>query len=150
MRIPKIPNDQILNNFRSQYGYLKKFGLKIEGIASLMDENVISVSHPLIFDNRLLPKNFKGLTVRAGINDFNLPEEFKIINNQKEYIWAYQRYEQFVDGHFDEIRSKLENSELTRIEMLDALCFGDFEEHKKKCIAWEAEGKIPAWKEDSH
>jgi hypothetical protein len=145
MRIPKIPPEKILNSFRSQYSYLKKFGLKIDGLGDLMGENVISVSHPLIFDMRMLPKEFKGIVIRSGIHDIDLYDEFKISNNQKEYIWAYQRFELFVDKHVDEIRIKLENPELTRSEMLDAICFGNFAEHKCRCIEGETTGRIPKW-----
>lgn len=153
VKIPKLSNEQILNSFRSQYGYLKKLGLKIESIATLMDDyKVISVSHPFIFDNRLLPKEFKGIDVRAGVNETDLPIEFQIDDKSprwytKEYRWAPERYEIFVDRCFDEIREKLGSPNMTRNEMLDALCFGNFEEHKNKCIAREKEGKIPAWKQ---
>ena len=74
-----------------------------------------------------------------------MPVEFQI-DNKTEYIWAYQRFELFVDAHQKEIRDKLGNEQLTRKEMLDALCFGNFEKHKNHCITWEQEGKIPTWK----
>ncbi len=35
---------------------------------------------------------------------------------------------------------------MSRDEMLDALAFGNFEDHKKKCVQLMQEGKIPAFK----
>jgi len=123
---------------------LGTFGLKIDGIANLTyDCDVISVSHPFIFDCRLLPQTFMGLDLRSSTYD--LPSEFNDIRNE-EYIWAYQKFELFVDRHSKEIQEKLNNHDLTKTEMLDALCFGDFERHKTNCMKWETDGKIPVWK----
>jgi len=147
MKIPRMPNRYILNSFRSQYGYLKKFGLKIDDVVNLqMDIDVINVSHPLIFDNRLLPEKFMGLDVRSHVNDADIYKEFKVTDNQSEYIWAYQRFEEFVDKNAAEIKAKLGNEDLSKIEMLDALCFGGFEKHKLRCIESENSGKISVWK----
>ena len=32
-----------------------------------------------------------GLPVRKGVNENDLPDDFKNIDPDKEYIWAYQR-----------------------------------------------------------
>ena len=53
-----------------------------------------------------------------------------------------------MDNHTDLIRETLENPKMTREEMLDALCFGDFNKHKELCLSWEKEGKIPEYKKD--
>jgi hypothetical protein len=36
---------------------------------------------------------------------------------------------------------------MERDEILDALCFGDFDAHKQKCERLIREGKIPVYKE---
>jgi hypothetical protein len=140
-------SENILEQFRKKFPHLLKLGLQIGGIANLIsDSNVISVSTPFIFDNRLLPKSFMGLDIRSGTNITDLPKEFQNINPDNEYIWAYQRFEEFVDNNATLIREKLNNPNMTRNDMLDALCFGDFKRHEKQCLAWEAEGKIPKYK----
>ncbi|HYG37366.1 MAG TPA: hypothetical protein VD908_02050 [Cytophagales bacterium] len=139
-------SQSIIAAFISRYGHLQKDGLKINGKANLIGEtNVISISTPFIFDNRLIPNEFMGLTVRRGINENDLPDEFKNSDKEIEYIWAYQRFEIFVDNHSDLIRQKLGNIHMTRDEILDAICFGDFETHKTQCKKFEVEGKIPKW-----
>ncbi|QNA44823.1 hypothetical protein [Lacibacter sediminis] len=136
--------ETIINEFKKQFGHLQKAGLEIHGIANLIgDHNVISISTPFIFDRTKLPKKIMGLDLREGITE--LPKEFQDINDDKEYIWAYQRFEEYVDNHADLIRNVLSNPEMKQQEMLDALCFGDFNSHKEKCIEWEKEGKIPKW-----
>jgi hypothetical protein len=139
--------DYIITEFKKQYGYLEKFGLEINGIGDLMDEPLISISTPFIFDRRKLPSTFMGLSLRDGTKEEELPVEFQNIKRGKEYIWAYQRFEDFVDKHSEEIQKKLETY-LTRDEMLDALCFGNFKIHKESCIKWEKEGKIPKWEKE--
>jgi hypothetical protein len=136
----------IIKEFYQQYGYLIEYGLKVNGIAHLIgDYNVISIQTPFIFDRTELPKKFMGVDVRDGTPENEMPNEFQISDNSTEYIWAYQRFEGYVDKHLDLIRKTLGNSSLTRAQMLDAICFGDFESHKKMCTKWEAEGTIPKW-----
>ena len=140
--------DTILAEFRKQYGHLEAKGLEICCIANLIaDHYVISVSHPFIFDRRSLPKSFMGLDVRGGTNENELPKEFQVYDQNSEYIWAYQRFERYVDAHSDLIRRTLGDSTMSRADMLDALCFGNFEELKRDCIRWEQEGTIPKWRE---
>ncbi|HYG40338.1 MAG TPA: hypothetical protein VD908_17035 [Cytophagales bacterium] len=139
--------DTIISKFKSQYGHLKKYGLKIHGVANLIaDHNVISISTPFIFDRTKLPDKFLGLDLRNGTVENEMPPEFQNIDNDKEYIWAYQRFEEYVDNHTDIIRETLDNPTMTREEMLDALCFGNFKNHKEMCIKWENEAIIPKWK----
>lgn len=133
----------ILNHFQSKYKPLVKEGLKIEGL-SMVDpkrkKHVIMISKPFVFDNRKLPKIYDGLAIKSKIEG-DLPIEFKV-DERKEYIWAPQRFENYVDRCSDEIRKKLKNPVMTREEMLDALAFGDFNEHKKKYSQLVSEGKI--------
>ncbi len=141
-----------LERFEKKFGYLKKKGLRINGLKMIdpkRKKHVIDVSRPLIFDNRLLPKSFEGLDVKAIIHG-DLPNEFKIDRTRpdwqkKEYIWAPERFEHFVDRCATEIKKQLGNANMTREEMLSALCFGDYEAHKKKTELLVSEGKIPSY-----
>ena len=141
-----------LDRFEKKFGHLKKKGLRINGL-KLIDpkrkKHVIDVSRPLIFDNRLLPKSFEGLDVKMIIHG-DLPNEFKIDRTtpdwqKKEYIWAPERFEIFVDRCATEIKKQLGNTSMTRDEMLSALCFGDFTAHKEKTETLIAEGKLPSF-----
>lgn len=135
---------EILNHFQSKYKPLAKEGLRIEGL-SMVDpkrkKHVIMISKPFVFDNRKLPKVYDGLEVKSKIEG-ELPVEFKV-DVKKEYIWAPQRFEKYVDRCAEEIRKKFKKPDMTRNEMLDALAFGSFEEHKKKATQLLKEGKIP-------
>ncbi len=137
--------DNIVDAFRSQYRHLEKHGLKINGIVNLIaNDYVLSVSIPFLFDHRLLPNKFRDLDLRINIIESEIPEEFRNINMAEGYIWAYQRYEKYVDNNSDIICRTL-GKQMSRDEMLDALCAGDFKAHKERCIKWEDEGKIPQW-----
>ena len=139
---------EILKQFEEKYKGLKKKGLRIEGL-NMIDpkrkKHVIMITKPFIFDNRSLPKTYEGLEVKAKIEG-SLPEEFKVIPGSGDYLWAPQRFENYVDRCSSEIKKKLNNPEMTREEMLDALAFGNYEEHKKKVQRLVTEGKIPAFK----
>jgi hypothetical protein len=141
---------EILKHFESKYGILKKKGLRIEGL-SMIDpkrkKHVIMVSKPFMFDNRLLPKTYEGLDIKAKIEG-TLPKEFafKKDSAKKEYIWAPAKFEKYVDRCSDEIRKNFNNPDMSREEMLDALAFGNFEEHKKKSLQLMKDGKIPPFK----
>ena len=123
-----------------------EYGLKVTGMVHLINDIVvISIQTPFIFDRTKLPNQFMGFDIRDETPENELPIEFQIPNDDNEYIWAYQRFEKYVDAHHDLIRNTLNNPSLTRIQMLDALCFGNFEEHKSMCIQWENDGIIPKW-----
>jgi hypothetical protein len=148
---------EILKKFELKYGHLKKKGLTIEGLAIIdpkRKKHVIKVSRPLIFDNRLLPKRFEGLDVKSNIKlSMDMPEEFLLDRtipdwNKKAYIWAPERFEKFVNRCEKEIKAELECPGITKTELLDALCFGDFEEHRRKSSALIKEGKLPAYSEN--
>jgi hypothetical protein len=141
---------EILKNFESKYNTLKKKGLRIEGL-SMIDpkrkKHVIMISKPFLFDNRQLPKSYEGLDIKSKIEG-GLPEEFKFDKEtiKKEYLWAPAKFEKYVDRCSDEIRKQFGNPAMTRNEMLDALAFGNFEEHKKKSLQLMKDGKIPPFK----
>jgi hypothetical protein len=141
---------EILKHFESKYGSLKKKGLRIEGL-SMIDpkrkKHVIMVSKPFMFDNRQLPKTYEGLEIKAKIEGL-LPKEFEIKKDvsKKEYLWAPLNFEKYVDRCGEDIKKQFGNPDMTRKEMLDALAFGSFEEHKKKSLQMLKDGKIPPFK----
>lgn len=148
---------EILKSFETKYGYLKKKGLIIEGLAMVdpkKKKHVIRISRPLVFDNRLLPKKFEGLDIKTNIKmTDDMPAEFVVDRSQPEwfksqYIWAPERFEKFVNRCEQEIKAQLNAPQLTRQELLDALCFGNFEEHKQKSQQLIKEGKLPAYREN--
>ncbi|MBC8343904.1 MAG: hypothetical protein ISR55_06870 [Bacteroidetes bacterium] len=142
----------VLERFKKKYAYLEEFGLKFHGLQEINSEKrttVISISKPLIFDSRLIPDKFEGLRIKRTIHG-KLPKEFKVRKpdndgNMLDYVWAPERFELFIDRNMNEIREKLEQPEMTREDILDALCFGDFEAHKMKCERLIMLGKIPAY-----
>jgi hypothetical protein len=69
-----------------------------------------------------------------------MPEEF-VDDEEEDFIpleihWAPEKFIAFVDSCSNEIREILENPNMTKEEMLDALAFGDFEKHKMQCEMW--------------
>jgi hypothetical protein len=92
---------EILKQFESKYGTLKKKGLRIEGL-SMIDpkrkKHVIMVSKPFMFDNRQLPKSYEGIEIKAKIEGV-LPKEFAINKEavKKDYVWAPNKFEKYVD-----------------------------------------------------
>lgn len=143
---------QILTRFKDKYKPLLKKGLIIEGMVVVdhaRRKNAISVSKPFIFDNRNIPTSFDGIQVKKRIVG-EMPKEFQIDRTEpdwhkKEYIWAPERFELFVDRAFSEIKEKLGEADLTKEEALDAICFGNFEEHSRKVKMLVRQGKVPAY-----
>lgn len=143
---------QILERFKSKYKHLEKKGLIIEGMVVVdhaRRQNAISVSKPFIFDSRALPKKFEGIQVKKRIVG-DMPREFQIDRSvpdwhKKDYIWAPERFENFVDRCFDEIKKELGEESLSREDMLDALCFGDYDEHCRKVRTLIRNGKVPSY-----
>lgn len=117
--------------------------MRVDGLAeidSVRKYKVIKVSKPFIFDNREIPEKFEGIKLQKRISG-ELPEEFKV--DKERFIWAPDRYEKFVDRCGDEIKEALGDDELTREDMLDAVCGGNFQAHILKVTAWAKEGRIP-------
>lgn len=142
-----------LQHFKERYKHLEKKGLRIIGV-KLIDPSkkthVIEISRPLIFDSRSIPDRYEGLRIKRRIHG-SLPEEFQIDResadwHKREYVWAPERFEKYVDRCSAEIRKTLGDPEMSREDMLDALCFGSFEAHKKKVDDLIAEGKVPKYK----
>lgn len=64
LKAASTDSKEILSSFVREYGHLKKQGLLINGLGSLGDETVISVSYPKEFDKSKIPKVYKGLVIR--------------------------------------------------------------------------------------
>lgn len=146
--------EEILERFEKKYGHLKAKGLKFKGLAEIDAEKrikVIVISKPFVFDGRLIPDKYEGIRIRRHIHG-KLPTEFKIRppaddGTRVDFIWAPERFEKFVDRKMDSIRERLQSPEMSREEILDALCFGDFKAHKAKVEQWIADGVVPAYTE---
>ena len=141
-----------LNNFKERYKHLEKKGLRIIGV-KLIDPSkkthVIEISRPLIFDSRSIPDRYEGLRIKRRIHG-PLPEEFQIDReavdwHKREYVWAPERFEKYVTRCADEIRKALGDPDMSKDDMLDALCFGSYEKHKLKVDNLIAEGKLPPY-----
>lgn len=154
--------ETILARFKAKYGILEKYGMRIEGLNLITDANEINgkifnegksvdnineltegknyeltVFHPFIFDNRILPKEFEGVKIK-NVEEGERPKEFDVDENEKfiplDVYHSPEKYIKFVDRCFDDIRIQLENPNMSKDEMLDALTFdGSFKEHIKWC-----------------
>ncbi len=122
----------IYKRFEERYGYLKKMGVKFEGVQmidSIKRKQVIVLTRPFLLDCRLLPKKYDGIEIKVRIQG-GLPEEFKVIGSN-DHVFAPEKFEKYVDAHLEELRNYFEKPEITKAELLDMLAFGNFEEHKK-------------------
>lgn len=136
----------VLERFGKKYAHLKAKGLRVDGLAeidSVRKYKVIKVSKPFIFDNREIPDKFEGIKLQKRISG-ELPDEFR--SNEETFIWSPDKYEKFVDRCADQIKASLGEEEMTRAEMLDAVCGGNFDAHVTKVTQWAKEGKIPPLK----
>ncbi len=141
-----------LDNFKERYKHLEKKGLRILGIKlidPLKKTHVIEISRPIIFDSRVIPDRYEGLRVKRKIHGA-LPVEFQINRDaidwhKKEYVWAPERFEKYIDRDADNIRKILGDPEMSREDMLNAICFGNFQAHKEKVELLIKEGKLPAY-----
>lgn len=122
---PKVVIDEIKEMYDSS----------IEGEMIIFDPPVpeITVQHPFIFDNRLVPESFENLRVR-NMTMGSFPREFPSGNAALplEEWYSPKNYETFVINNLDLIRRTLKSPNMSKSEALDALT-GDFKEHKKWC-----------------
>ncbi|RME16103.1 MAG: hypothetical protein D6799_05335 [Bacteroidetes bacterium] len=122
----------ILKRFEERYGFLKKMGIGFEGIQMIdpiKKKHAIVLTRPFIFDCRLLPKKYEGIEVKVRIKG-ELPEEFKP-KKASDYPFMPENFEKFVAKNLQTLRKHFQKPEMTKEELLDALAFGNFEEHKK-------------------
>jgi len=86
---------------------------------------------------RKIPKFYKGIRILTVVKSSTEPEEFDFDDGTREFIpfdeiKLPERYEEYVNNHADEIRAKFGDENLTKKEILDALCWGDFKKYKRK------------------
>lgn len=138
--------EKVIAKFKEEYCHT--LGLEILGKGICHGGTwVISVGYPFVFDKRKVPNSFLGIDVRATISNESLPEEFQVGDAKKEYIWAPERYEKFVDKYMGKIRRELGDPNMDKTEMLNALCGKDFNEYVQQCKEWEKKGIIPSYQE---
>lgn len=94
----------------------------------------ININHPFIFDNRLVPSEFKGVIVKNITEGAPYPGEFfdDIEENEPTPFYRLEdpdKYINYVNKHIDSIRQQLQSPEMTIEEALDAIT-GDFTKHK--------------------
>jgi len=120
---------EIEREFRRDYGHLK--GLAVHGIGNCHGGLVIGATRKLVFDCRKLPRDYLGLPVYCTVTD--IPEDFQVFG---KYIWAPENYERLVDNHTAEIREELGELNMSREEMLHALCGMEFDKWVEICRGW--------------
>lgn len=100
----------------------------------------ITIKHPLIFDNRLVPSEFQGIKIR-NVTIGKFPSEFPepLVEIRLEEYYDPERYIKFVKRKLSQIRKKLKRSDLSEEEALDALT-GDFNKHIVWCNNLAKEG----------
>lgn len=135
---------KILNDFLAENPILAQSKAKISinailksseyGLTKIYDppKIFITVTHPFIFDRRLIPKEFHGYKVE-DVMVGSYPKQFPSEDSELSLdIWfAPVRYINFVDLNLELIRQGLNNPSLTKEEALDALT-GGFSKH----IGW--------------
>jgi hypothetical protein len=132
---------EIADRFRHEYAHLR--GVQITGLGVYHGGSwVIGVSHPFVFDRRLLPQYYLGVPVKTGVS-MPLPEEFQGQEFPHAYVWAPKNFERFVDRCADQVRREFGRPDMTREEMLHALIGVPFEKHVADCQRWAEQGVIP-------
>ena len=132
---------QISARLREQLKHLREVAVDDGGIYH-GGSWTIGVSHPFIFDRRLIPERYLGVEVRAGARS-PLPPEFEGQARPNGYVWSPPNFERFVDRCASEIGQRLGQPNMTREEMLHALIGRPFEEHVSICRRSVTEGVIP-------
>jgi hypothetical protein len=134
--------DEIVQKFINEYGSIKNVNIIGKGV----EQGgcwTIAYEHPFIFDKRSIPEKYLGIGLKAIISE-DLPYEFQI-KDKKEYVWSPERYEKFVDRCAEEILEKLGGRNMSRYEMLCALCGRDYNKYVEQCKEWVRQGLIPTF-----
>lgn len=98
----------------------------------------ITVFHPFIFDNRLVPSSYKGIEVQ-NVTIGKYPKEFPDFEKRMMPLYIAfnpQYYINFVYNNINLLKTKLNNPNLSKQEALDALT-GNFKKHIEDCMKWE-------------
>lgn len=103
--------------------------LNVKGPGNIHGSLELVVTHPFVFDKRLIPSSFLGLAVRTSLSS-PLPDDFEVFSG---YVWAPENYANFVDRHTEDVRSALGNPDMTRAEILHALIGMPFEDWVEQC-----------------
>jgi hypothetical protein len=134
---------EVTEDFRVKYGTIP--GVDVTGLGIYHGGDwVIGVTHPFVFDRRLLPTSHLGIGVRTLIGG-ELPPEFQDGQRRYPYVWAPPHYEQFVDRCAGEIRRQLGRPNMSRDEMLSALIGMPFEQFRELCRQSVREGRMAAF-----
>lgn len=90
----------------------------------------ISIFHPFIFDNRLIPLEYKNSIIKNLIID-EYPKHFNTENEKSlKKVFHPNNYIKFVKENIEEIRQKLNDKKLSELDALDALVEkGSFSDH---------------------
>ncbi len=136
---------KIFNKFKSEHPQLFKLNPRVR-VDEILESNrsgrnikydppllQITVQHPFIFDNRLIPDSFDGIEV-INMMVGSFPKEFPSEKDPLplDELYSPKNYETFVDNNLDLIRQTLNSFNMTDREALDALT-GDFNKHKNRC-----------------
>jgi hypothetical protein len=135
--------EMVIEKFQEEYGNIPHLRILGKGILH-GGVWVINVQFPFIFDKRKIPNSFLGIDINISITNDSLPDEFKVNDPRKEYIWAPDRYEKYVDKNIEIIRQELGNSNMDKTDILSALCGQDFNDYVRMCEEWERKGIIPS------
>ncbi|MCD4697735.1 MAG: hypothetical protein K8S16_16040 [Bacteroidales bacterium] len=153
----KLKVENVIESFNQEYAEIFKYGADLRGIyrcperagggeeglqidisIGLEDNDYFNPykSHlylmvPFIFDHRRLPKFYKGIRVKTAVDSTTLPQEFDFGDRKITYEEANnpQLYVNFIERCRQEIRNILEKPAMTEEEMLDAICWGDFNKY---------------------
>ncbi|OFY85382.1 MAG: hypothetical protein A3F72_03705 [Bacteroidetes bacterium RIFCSPLOWO2_12_FULL_35_15] len=135
--------NSILIKFIKEHQQLIKLGAEItidEFTESINSEEIkvfdkpllhINIKHPFIFDNRLIPADYKGIKVN-NIVVGEYPKEFpEPIDSMPLHEYeSPEKYELFVANNLELIRHNLNAPQMNSIEALEALT-GNYTKHKE-------------------
>ena len=120
--------DQLLSGIVEEFSR-RHPRLNVQGVGNVHGSLELVVICPFVFDKRLIPNSFLGLTVRTSLSE-PLPEDFEMFSG---YVWAPENYANFVDNHADEIRNALGEPNMSRADILHALIGLPFEDWIEQC-----------------
>lgn len=122
-----MDNNNLLHKFKKSFPALNSTKVDIQLIEEVPESGTVGsvyfiVTHPFIFDNRLIPKEYNGLEVINAILSSTLP---KVFNPEKELpLWEVEsphNYVRFVDDNISLIRKELRNTSMSKLEALNAI-----------------------------
>ena len=94
----------------------------------------IWINHDFIFDQRLIQNTYQGIKIN-GVCYGDLPQEFPSPENDNTLlvdVYSPEKYELFVNNHFELIQKELKLQKASVNELLDALN-GGFKKYKSHC-----------------